>query len=145
MLKRVPVVNVHHNAELKRKMPGVAATVGGAQITIRQLAEECITRHGYDVLEGEINRKVLKQELQRRNTDVEPDDIDYEIARAAEANNFIKDGNPDINGWLRSIVEKDEVSVDVYVQDAVWPSVALKKLVTDSIKVTEEDPRNAAK
>ncbi|MCH7727799.1 MAG: peptidylprolyl isomerase [Planctomycetes bacterium] len=139
MLKRVPVVNVHHNAELKQKMPGVAATVGEAQITIRQLAEECITRHGYDVLEGEINRKVLKQELQRRNTNVEPADIDYEIARAAEANNFMKDGNPDINGWLRSIVERDEISVDVYVQDAVWPSVALKKLVTDSIKVTEED------
>ena len=44
-------------------MPGVAATINGGQIAMKQLADECVARHGKDVLEGEINRRLLDQEL----------------------------------------------------------------------------------
>ena len=37
-------------------MPGIAAVVDGVQITVGQLAEECIVRHGQEVLEGLIGR-----------------------------------------------------------------------------------------
>ena len=51
----------------RARMPGVAATVDGTQITIRELAEECIARHGQEVLEGVIGRKILEQACKRQN------------------------------------------------------------------------------
>src|SRR6476469_9934259 len=55
----------------QQQMPGVAAVVNGRQITLAQVADECITRHGSEVLDGEINRKILQQELNRKQTVIE--------------------------------------------------------------------------
>src|SRR5690606_38173750 len=50
--------NVFNDPELSRRMPGVAATINRRQITLQELADECIQRHGEEVLDGEINRKI---------------------------------------------------------------------------------------
>lgn len=128
------VVNIYNNPELKAQMPGVAATVNGQQLTMRQLAEECISRHGVEVLEGEINRVVLQQQLKTAGATVGQEDINAEVARAAETYGF-----PDVQSWLNKVVEEDGATVELYVQDAVWPTVALKKLVANNVEVTEED------
>jgi parvulin-like peptidyl-prolyl isomerase len=107
---------------------------------LEQLSKECALRHGKGVVEGEINRLVLQQELRRRGATVTEADIDEEIARAADAYDFLKpDGSPDTKAWLKAVTETDDVTVDLYVRDAVWPSVALKLLVRDQIQVTQED------
>jgi parvulin-like peptidyl-prolyl isomerase len=134
------IVNAFANRELQRQMPGVAANINGQQITIKQLADECVVRHGKDVLEGEINRLMIMQGLTRSRLNVTNPMIDEEIARAAEAYGYIKpDGSPDIDAWLNSVTETDNVTVDLYVRDAVWPTVALKLLVQDEVDVTAED------
>src|SRR6476659_11090680 len=69
----------------QQQLPGVAAIVNGRQITLAQLADECLTRHGSEVLDGEINRKILQQELNRKHVAVADQDIDAEVARAADA------------------------------------------------------------
>ncbi len=138
--QRAKVVNVFNNPALRQQMPGVAATVNNRQITLDQLAEECFLRHGKDVLEGEINRSVLLQELKRQNRSVTDRAIDEEIARAADAYGYLKpDNSPDVEAWLKSVTEADGVTVDLYVRDAVWPSVALKTLVGNSVQITQED------
>ena len=48
-------------------------------------------------------------------------------------------GKPDVEGWLEQVTKQQHVDIDVYMMDAVWPSVALKKLVGDNIPITEED------
>ena len=53
------------------------------------------------------------------------------------------DGKPDIDKWLKSVTEQPGATVDLYVRDAVWPSVALKKLVGSKVEVTDEDMRKA--
>jgi parvulin-like peptidyl-prolyl isomerase len=124
----------------QQQMPGVAALVNGRQITFTQLADECITRHGNDVLDGEINRKLLQQELNRKKVGINDQDIDAEVARAADSYGFTKaDGKPDVEKWLQSVTEQPGATVDLYVRDAVWPSVALKKLVGAKVEVTDED------
>jgi parvulin-like peptidyl-prolyl isomerase len=134
------VQNVSNDAELSKKMPGVAATINGQKISVAQLAEECVARHGKEVLEGEINRKILMQALDRRSITVSEADIDAEIARAADSFGYLTDdGKPDINGWLESVTKEDGTTVELYVRDAVWPTVALKRLVGDRVVVTEED------
>jgi parvulin-like peptidyl-prolyl isomerase len=128
--------------KLQQEMPGVAAIVNGKQLTYAQLADECITRHGSEVLDGEINRKVLQQELNRKRLVVEERDIDLEVERAADAYGFVaKDGKPDKKRWLEQVTNAPGATVDLYVRDAVWPSVALKKLVGTKIDVTDDDLR----
>jgi len=134
------VVNVYNDERLRQQMPGVAATINGQQISVGQLAEECLARTGKEVLEGEIHRRLLTQALQRRNLQVTKEDLDQEIARAAEAYGFVsKDGAPDIDRWLQEITSRENVTVELYLRDAVWPSVALKKLVGNQVAITPED------
>ncbi len=138
--KESQVVNVYNDAKLREKMPGVAATINGQQITLQQLSDECVLRHGKDVVDGEVNRLLLEQELKKRGKTVAQPDIDAEIARAADAYGYLRpDGKPDVEAWLKAVTETDHVSPDLYVRDAVWPSVALKQLVGEKVEVTKED------
>ncbi len=133
------IVNVLNNPQKQMQMPGVAATINGKTITVRELSEECIVRHGDAVLEQMINRKLLELELKKRNLKVTPQDMDAEIARAAlSAGRLTKDGKPDVEGWLKSVVDDQKISQDKYLKDSVWPSTALKLIVGD-VKVTDED------
>lgn len=134
------ITNVYNSPELRSQMPGVAATVNDKSITIRELSEYCIERHGLDVLDQAINRRILEQELKRRGLVVNEQDIDGEVSRAARAYGFTsEDGTPDIDEWLTMVTEQDGLSIDLYAADIVWPTVALKKLVGERVKVTEED------
>ena len=138
--ERAEVVNVFNDAEKRKQMPGVAATVNRRDITMKHLGEQCVLRHGAEVLKGEINRRLLTQALKRRSLRVDKPDLDAEVARAAAAFGHVDEkGKPDIDSWLNEVTENGKVTVDLYVRDAVWPSVALKKLVNGQVKVTEED------
>ncbi len=134
------VINVIGNPELEQKYPGVAGYINRQPVPTEHLAAECIARHGREILRGEINRVLLSTALRSANKTVEQRDIDIEVARAADSMGYLRpDGTPDSGAWLQSIVEEEGVTVDLYIQDAVWPSVALKKLVQDSVQITQED------
>lgn len=136
------IVNVYNDPRLQQQMPGVAATINGIQVATQQLAEECVDRYGKEVLEGEINRLVLLQELQKNRKSVSDAAIDEEIARAADSYGYVKaDGTPDVETWLKTVTDTDSVTVELYVRDAVWPSVALKQLVGEQVEVKEDDLR----
>lgn len=134
------IVNVHNDPQLSVQMPGVAATVNGTQITKRYLAEECIEQFGLVVLSLEINRAILMQALEAEGKQVTQEDIEAEIVNAATLFGHRKpDGTIDRNAWLEFATRGDLSKVDFYLEDAVWPSVALKNLIRDSVQVTEED------
>ncbi|HRX78855.1 MAG TPA: peptidylprolyl isomerase [Pirellulaceae bacterium] len=134
------IVNVYNDARLQQQMPGIAATINGRQIPTQQLAEECLELHGKEVLEGEINRIVLLQELEKTRKSIADAAIHEEIARAADSYGYVKaDGSPDVDTWLKTVTENDSVTVDLYIRDAVWPSVALKQLVGERVEVKDDD------
>jgi parvulin-like peptidyl-prolyl isomerase len=134
------VENIYNDAAKSKQMPGVAATINGHRITVRELAEECIERYGTDVLEGTVNRRILDQALRKQNLKITSADIDAEIARAALAMGKVTtDGKPDVAGWVEYVTTNENISRDVYVRDEVWPSAALKKLVGNKVTVTQED------
>ena len=139
---RSQVVNVFNDPVKSRAMPDVAAVINGHKITIAQLAEQCIRRHGTEVLEGTVNRKLIELACRQHKISITEADIDAEIVRAASVS--VKpgpDGSPDVDAWLKLVTEKQGVSVDVYRRDSVWPSVALKKLVGNNVEVTDADLR----
>lgn len=139
MQKDAKVVNVWNDKEKHAQMPGVAATINGQPITMRELDDECIARHGQETLEAMISRTVLEQECKKRHVTVTEDDMDAEITRAAAAGVKPKaDGSPDVQAWLDLVTKKQNIPLEIYRNDVVWPSVALKKLV-GKVKVTDED------
>ena len=134
------VVNVFNNEKLRKQMPGVAATINGKKITMKKLADECLSRHGAAVLDSEINQQLLKQELNRLAMQVSEEDLDAEIARAAESFGYItKEGTADVEKWIAEITKKEGVDETIYIQDAVWPTAALKKIVGGNVTVTKLD------
>jgi parvulin-like peptidyl-prolyl isomerase len=134
------VENVMNDPAKRQQFPGVAAQINGQPITLRELSEECITRQGKEVLDTFINRKLLEQRLEEKKVAVTQPEIDAEIARAAVANDILlPNGQPDMQKWLTMVTQQSGVTVDAYVRDAVWPTVALKKLVSESVKIAEDD------
>ncbi|MGN6546947.1 MAG: peptidylprolyl isomerase [Aureliella sp.] len=134
------VVRVIGNPELEKAHPNIAGIINGQAVPLDQLAAECVERHGKEILKGEINRTVISGALKAKNITITQADIDAEIARAADALGFLKkDGTPDIEGWVNSVLQEEGATLELYINDAVWPSVALKKLVADKVAVTEED------
>lgn len=136
------VVHVLGDPEAMKQYPGAAAIINGQQITISTLARKCMKRHGADVLEGEINRKLLRQTLRKAKKEVTDQDLQAEIARAAARFGFLRpDGTVNVAAWMESVISDGQTTEKTYIDDSVWPSVALKKLVEDEVKVTDADIR----
>ncbi len=134
------VVKVMNDPVQSRAYPGVAALINGKPaISINDLARVCIDRHGREVLEGTINRRLLQQACKRQGVAVTAAEMDQEIERAAAAMLQLKDGKPDTALLIDKITKEQGITVDIYRADTVWPSVALKKLVGDKVEVTQED------
>jgi parvulin-like peptidyl-prolyl isomerase len=133
------VENVLNDPAKSAAMPGVAARVNGEPIPVDRVRDVCVERHGNDVLEILISRKLLEQALAAQKQQVMQADIDAEIARAAESMGFEKaDGTPDVQTWLARVTREEKIPLRHYLEDVVWPTVALKKLV-GSVPVTQED------
>ncbi|MGB7324306.1 MAG: peptidylprolyl isomerase [Rubripirellula sp.] len=134
------VIKVLGNEELQQQYPGAGAVINGQQITLALVGEECIKRHGEEVLEGEINRKLLTQALRQMNKQVTDADLHAEISRAAVSYGIVNaDGTPDTEAWMEQVLSTGDVTRGVYMADSVWPSVALTKLVEDDMVLTDAD------
>ena len=134
------VVQVVGNPELEKQYPNLAGMINGEPVPLEQLAAECVSRHGKEVLKGEINRMVIGLAMKEKNLVITQPDIDAEIARAADSLGYVKkDGTPDVDAWLKSVLQEEGATLELYVSDAVWPSVALKKLVEGKVVVSDED------
>ena len=72
MAKQSDIKNYYTATEEARKQlpPGTVATVNGRPITTQGLTDECLSRYGQEVLEGEISRKVLTQELGKKKLQI---------------------------------------------------------------------------
>ncbi|MGI9429062.1 MAG: peptidylprolyl isomerase, partial [Bythopirellula sp.] len=133
-------VNVYNNPELRETMPGVVATVNGERITMKQLGQECLLRHGEEVLETEISQLLLEQALKATNLEVSEADLQAEVVHAAVLAGVVdQQGNADLETWFATVTKEQGIKQKQYLRDAVWPSAALKKLTAGDVTVTEED------
>ena len=138
------VKNILNDENLRRSMPGVAATINGHSITTDELAEACISRHGKEVLNGLINRQLIEMEVTRSGVHISRSDLNQEVTRAAQAAGVTDgEGEVDFVKWFEMMRKQQNVSEAVYLEKIVWPSVALRKLVEAEVKVTEEDLKKA--
>ncbi len=136
---KAQIINVMNDPVKSRTMPSVAALINGYRLTKERLADECIKRHGPEVLDGMIGRKLIELALKKRNLQVTDAEVDAEIANMAAEWLPPKDKKPNVEGWLKLQTDEQGISVAVYRRDAVWPTVALKELVGTNFRVTQED------
>jgi len=142
--QKARVENVWNDPQKRARMPDTAALINGRAIRLSDLAEMCIDRHGEEVLEGTISRKLLEQACRQRNITVTAEDMQAEIERAARQNLPLRaDGKPNVEKWIELITQQQGIAEEVYRLDAVWPTVALKKLVGVTVAVGEEDLQKA--
>lgn len=138
------VENVHNDPVKRKQYPGVAAIINGRKVTLLELAEACIDRHGEEMLHGMINRALLEQACKKRKVVVTEQEMQTEIARAAVSMGKTTNGDqPDIEAWLADVEKNQGLSPELYRHDVVWPSVALKKLVGEDAEITKEDLRKS--
>ncbi len=138
--REAKVIKVLGNSELSKQYPGIAAVINGEKLMVSLVAGECIKRHGPQVLDGEINRTLLRQALRSAKKQVTQQDLQAEVASAAIRYGYLTaDGQADVKSWLGSVTASGETTEQVYVADAVWPSVALSKLVEDQVVLSEAD------
>ena len=134
------LVNVYNNPELRQTMPGVVATVNGDRITIKELGDECLLRHGEEILETEISRLLLEQSLKKANLALTEADLEAEVRHAAELSGVVDaNGKADLEKWYQTVTQEQGIDKAQYIRDAVWPSAGLKKLTASTVEVTPED------
>jgi parvulin-like peptidyl-prolyl isomerase len=140
--KSATIVNVYNSPQLRQTMPGVVATVNGDRITMKELGEECLLRHGEEVLEAEISQLLLEQAVTKASMTITQDDLQAEVRHAAELAGIVDEkGNADIPKWIDTITKEQGIDQARYMKDAVWPSAALKKLTASTVEVNDDDIR----
>jgi parvulin-like peptidyl-prolyl isomerase len=142
--KSATVKNVYNDPQLSKQLPGVVATINGERITYRQLGEECFVRHAEEVLQVEISHLLLRQALARQGVQITQEDLSAEIVHAAELSGIVNEqGQADLTKWMEMATTDHGITREQYMRDSVWPSVALKKLTSDKVQVTQEDMQKA--
>ena len=134
------IQNILNDPKLSQQMPDVVALVNGDKITMAELGKESFARHGEEVLSIEIGHKLLEQALRKAGKKVTQQDLNAEIAHAAKLAGVVDaSGRPDVQTWIKTTTEEQDISYKMYVRDSVWPSAALKALTGGEVQVTQDD------
>jgi parvulin-like peptidyl-prolyl isomerase len=133
------IENVMNDPARAAAQPGIAAVVNGEPVTIEEVRSVAVERHGAEVLEILITRSLIRQALAKQQYQLGQADLDAEVARGASTMGFQRpDGTPDVEAWLARVTKEEKIPLRHYMEDVVWPSVALKKLV-GGVPVHKED------
>jgi foldase protein PrsA len=129
----VPAVQVRQVRTLVSPTEPIAI-VNGEKITRQQLADACVARRGEEILETLIARKLIDQEMKRRKIVITPAEVDAEIERVARTLAHVSKEQ-----WLATLADKKKISPSQYAHDIIYPSLSLRKLTADQIKVTDAE------
>lgn len=114
------------------------AVINDEVITRSQLADECVTRKGEEILETLIARKLIEQALKARKLEVTAAEVDQEIDNVAH-----RVAGIGREAWLRTLDKERNISPVQYARDIIYPALALRKLAAPKVQVTPTDLRNS--
>ncbi|GAB5439770.1 MAG: hypothetical protein Fues2KO_01190 [Fuerstiella sp.] len=117
--------------------PESVGRVNGELISYDELARECVERHGKEVLDNIINRKLVQQACSKAGVSVSAAEVNTEIVRISKKFGLATDQ------WEKMLLTERGLTPIQYRRDVIWPMLALKKLAGKSVKVTREDLEHA--
>lgn len=119
------------------KKPEVLAKVERESITYDAVAEECVARHGKEVLDDLIHRLVIQQACEKNQITVSEQEVSQEIAKIAKRFNL------DVNQWMQMLQAERNITPSQYRSSVIWPMIALKKLAGEEVEISEEEMKKA--
>jgi foldase protein PrsA len=120
-----------------KRTPEFLAKVGKETISYDAVAEECVNRHGKEVLEDLIHRLIIQQACEEQNLTVTEQEVSEEISRVAKRFNL------DVKEYLEVLQSERNITPMQYRTSVIWPMLALKKLAGEDVDITEEDLQQA--
>ena len=119
------------------KAPEVLARVGKESISKNAVAEECIARHGKEVLDDLIHRLVIQQACEAQQITVTEQEVSDEIVKIAKRFNL------DVSQWMQMLQAERNITPMQYRTSVIWPMVALRKLAGEQVEINEDDVKKA--
>lgn len=119
------------------KTSEVLAKVGEDKITYDTVAEECVKRFGKEVLDDLIHRLIIQQACEQEQVTVSEQEITEEINRIAKRFNL------DPTQWQQMLQAERNITPVQYRQSVIYPMIALRKLSSKEVDVTDEDMKQA--
>lgn len=119
------------------RSPEVLARVGKETISKDAVAEECIARHGKEVLDDLIHRLVIQQACEAQQITVTEQEVSEEIAKIAKRFNL------DVSQWMQMLQAERNITPMQYRISVIWPMVALRKLAGEQVDLSEDDVKKA--
>ena len=102
-----------------------------------ELAAECVTRHGKEILENLINRKIIQQACDNQGVEISEAEVSREIKKTADKFGLA------VDQWMSMLEAERNVTPMQYRRDIVWPMLALRKLAGEEVKITKADIKKA--
>ncbi|MBS0203551.1 MAG: peptidylprolyl isomerase [Planctomycetes bacterium] len=113
------------------------AKVNNESITYDAVAEECVARHGREVLDDMIHRMIILKACEAQNVVVSEQEVTQEITRVAARFKL------DVASYLQMLQTERNITPMQYRTSVVWPMLALKKLAGEKVEITDEDIQKA--
>ncbi|MEX2285920.1 MAG: peptidylprolyl isomerase [Planctomycetaceae bacterium] len=117
--------------------PKDVARVNGQLISWDMVAQECMSRYATEVLDSMIDRMVVQQACEEQNIQISPAEVEAEIMRISKQFNLTPDT------WFQMLQSDRKITPDQYRRNVIWPMLALRKLASEKIEVTDEDMKKA--
>ena len=119
------------------RSPDVLARVGKETISKDAVADECIARHGKEVLDDLIHRLVIQQACEAQQITVTEQEVSDEIAKIAKRFNL------EVGQWMQMLQAERNITPSQYRSSVIWPMVALRKLAGEQVDINEDDVKKA--
>lgn len=130
-------------ASMNDQSPGRAqgtkkvAKVGTQHISYDELAAECVSRYGKEILDNLINRKIIQQACDAQGIEVSDAEVETEI------NTIAQKFNMDRTAYLNMLQAERNVTPAQMQRDIIWPKLALKKLAGEEVAIKPEELKKA--
>ena len=121
----------------RHQQADTAAVVNGQRITRQELADECLNRHGTEVLESLVNKHLIWQACQKQGITINSDDVEAEISRLAGKFGL------SAGRWLTLLRDERGITPEQYRREIIWPTLALRSLAERQIEVTPQELQQA--
>jgi foldase protein PrsA len=107
------------------------------KITYEDLAKECVSRNGTEILDNLINRRIIQQACDQHGISVSNAEV------KAEVNRIAKKFNLDEENWLKMLQTERNVTPPQYYNDIIWPMLALRKLAGEKVEISDKELQRA--
>lgn len=114
----------------------VVARLGDREVTTREFYQTLKQEHGREVLSQLINRLLLKEELERRGETISSASLKSTFEKHMEKYRQTTKGEYDSTTFLRYHFG---MTPDEYMREVVWPELAVRQLVRQTLNISDSD------